>query len=712
MRRVLSIVAVGALVVGVPAAAPAAAAFAAVPSATLFTDGTVFAVAAAPDRTYVGGNFTLIGRPTGSWVGVDAGGSLVPGRPLLRGTVVDAVRDGRGGWFVAGNILAVGSVERAARVVHLRASGALDPSWRVSVHGSVYALARRAGTLFLGGAFDAVGGKPRAALAAVSTARGRLLPWRLHGVPAMRAGKRVTPGAILTMILSRAGGTLYVAGDFDRIGGRKRNGVAAVSAGNGHVTGWNPAPSGGAVSTIALAARGGTVYLGGDFARIGGRARAALAAVDGSSGRSLAFDVHSPPYASVYAIAATASALYVAGDFSSLGGKSRHLVAAVDPRSGAVTDWDPSLTGDEVDAVAVGPGGAVCVGGDFSEVDGQRRDRLAALDARTGAVTGWDPPTLGDIAVLATAGQTVFVGGDIGSVGAARRPGLAALGPDDSIADWNPPLSGFVRALALSPDGSRLYVGGAFAPGDAPAQRNLAVVDVATGALHAFGGGTSSGVWAIAPTADGTRVYIGGAFVTVAGKRRTRLAALDPATGEVQAWNSGANDIVRALLVTDDALYVGGDFSSAGGLPRARLVKLDAATGAALGWNAEPDDNVWALALHGDTLFVGGEFGQIGGRPRNALAALDVESGDASSWDPSADDTVRGLRVSREGSRLYAGGAFEKIGRANRSYAEFSTTDGSLTGWNPAGFDGYTIDVAPGGTPLVIGGEGGVDVFR
>jgi hypothetical protein len=712
MRRVLGATLLGALMVGIPSAA-AGTRFTAAASARLFTDGTVFAVAAARDKTYVGGNFTLIGPPAGSWVGVDAAGSPVPGRPILDGTVVDAVRDGRGGWFVAGTIRAVGSVERAARVVHLRANGALDPSWRVSVHGSVRALARRGGTLFLGGAFDRVGGKPRAALVAVSVARGRVLPWRLRGAASTRVGKRVTAGAVLTMTLSRTGGTLYVAGDFDRIGGRKRNGVAGVGVANGRVTQWNPAPSGGAVSAIATASRGGTVYLGGDFHRIGGRARATLAAVDGRRGRSLSFDVHPPRYAPVYAIAATASALYVAGDFSSLGGKSRHLVAAVDPRSGAVTDWDPSVTGDEVDAVAVGPGGAVCVGGDFSEVDGQRRDRLAAVDPRTGAVTGWDPATLGDIAVIATAGQTVFVGGDIGSVGATRRPGLAALRPDGSIVDWDPPLTGVVRALALSPEGSRLYVGGAFTPGDAPAQRNLAVVDVASGGLHAFGGGTSAGVWTIAPTADGTRVYIGGAFVTVAGKRRTRLAALDPASGEVQAWNSGGNDLVRVLIPTDDVLYVGGDFTSAGGLPRARLAKLDPTTGAAFGWNAEPDDSVWALALRGDTVFVGGEFGQIGGRTRNGLAALDVESGDATSWDPSADDTVRAVRLSRDGGRLYAAGAFEKMGRASRGYAEFSTGDGSLTGWSPVtAFDGYAIDTGFDGSPLVIGGDGGVDVFR
>jgi hypothetical protein len=165
------------------------------------------------------------------------------------------------------------------------------------------------------------------------------------------------------------------------------------------------------------------------------------------------------------------------------------------------------------------------------------------------------------------------------------------------------------------------------------------------------------------------------------------------------------------LLPTADALYVGGDFASAGGLPRRRLVQLDTTTGEALGWNPEPDDNVWALALHDQTMFVGGEFGQVGGRTRNALAAVDVESGDATSWDPNADATVRALVLSPDGQHLYAAGEFEKIGRADRGYAEFLVADGSLTGWNPFAFDGYSLAFGLVGSPLVIGGDGGVDVF-
>jgi WD40 repeat protein len=337
---------------------------------------------------------------------------------------------------------------------------------------------------------------------------------------------------------------------------------------------------------------------------------------------------------------------------------------------------------------------------------------LAALDARTGNVTPWDPRGLGTIDVLVRSGGLLFAGGNIAFVGGSRRHGLAAIGSDGSLSDWNPQVDGVVRALALRPDNSRLYVGGAFAPGDAPTQRNLAVVDVSTGALHAFGGGTNSGVWALAPSTDGSTLYLGGAFVTVAGKRRVRLAALDATTGALLSWNSGANDLVRTLVSTDDALYVGGDFRSAGGLARARLVKLDS-TGAALGWNPNPDDNVWTMQLREGTLYVGGEFGQVGGKARNQLAAVDVESGDASSWDPNADNTVRAVSLSPDRTRLLAAGAFEKMGSARRGYAEFTLPNGSLTGWSPAeAFDGYALAFEPRSGQLVIGGDGGVDVFR
>ena len=94
-----------------------------------------------------------------------------------------------------------------------------------------------------------------------------------------------------------------------------------------------------------------------------------------------------------------------------------------------------------------------------------------------------------------------------------------------TISDWAPPLDGTVRALAVSPDGARVYVGGRFRIGDVRTQQSLAVVDAGTKALSLWGATPNSSVWTIAPTADGEGVYLGGAFVTVGGKARRRLAA-------------------------------------------------------------------------------------------------------------------------------------------------------------------------------------------
>ena len=699
-------------ILAVPAASHASSAVSATPAARFFTDGTVLATAASPDRIYVGGDFSLIGAGTGSWVAIAPDGNAIANRPLLAGQIDAAVPDGRGGWFVAGTITGVGAISYSGKVVHLRAGGELDRSWHVTVGGGpVTTLTLSGNTLFLGGSFKAVDRKERRALAAVSLARGRLLGWRLHGYPRLvEKGKPAKAGTISNLAV--AGSTLYVAGSFGQIGGRRRNDLAAIAVRTGRATPWNPAPNS---SVTVIRPKGGTVYVGGYFSRIGGAARNGVAALNATSGHSRSFNAHVPEDSGISDLVVGPSAVYIAGGFSSLGGRSRHLLAAVDRLTGAVTPWEPSISGDSVDVLALDASrDTLYVAGGFEEVGGQRRDTLAAVDTRSGEVTAWDPRALGDIRVLsARPGGVIFAGGDIAFVGGVRRHGLASLTPASGLTDWNPNLDGIVRALAFDSSNSRLYVGGAFAPGDVPAQRNLAVVDTATGAVHAFGGGTNSGVWAIAPSLDGSTLFIGGAFVTVAGKRRTRLAALDPASGALLPWNSGANDLVRVLLPASDALYVGGDFASAGGLSRPKLVKLDLESGAALGWSPQPDDRVWALELRDQTLYVGGEFGQIGGRSRNGLAAINVESDRASSWDPNADMPVHSLRASPDRTRLYAGGEFEKIGTAGRGYAEFSLPEGSLTGWAPpSAFDAYSITFTPDGSVLVFAGDDGLDVFR
>src|SRR4029450_5742508 len=114
------------------------------------TNGDVVSMAATQSTVYVGGDFTLIGRRTGSWASVAPDGSARAPREQVHGSVTTAVPDGAGGWFVRGEIESVGPVAPRG-IAHLRAGGRLDRSFRVKINGgNVVALARSGTTLYLG----------------------------------------------------------------------------------------------------------------------------------------------------------------------------------------------------------------------------------------------------------------------------------------------------------------------------------------------------------------------------------------------------------------------------------------------------------------------------------------------------------------------------------------------------------------------------------
>jgi hypothetical protein len=196
--------------------------------------------------------------------------------------------------------------------------------------------------------------------------------------------------------LALVGDTLYTAGNFTQVGGQSRANLAALNASTGNLLPWIPVELGPQYEGFppplceALAVSAGTVYVGGWFETAGGESRPFVAALTRESGTVTAWNPR--PDLAVYALAAKGDTVYVGGDFGLLGEwKHRAGLAAIDLTTGTVKPWNPNPNGSICTAIAVS-GNRVFVSGDFANIGGapQPRRRFAALDTLNGEVAGWE----------------------------------------------------------------------------------------------------------------------------------------------------------------------------------------------------------------------------------------------------------------------------------------------------------------------------------
>jgi WD40 repeat protein len=560
--------------------------------ATAGTDGTVYAVVQSGDRIFVAGKFAWAGPVTGSGVPVDgASGQRVDTPARANGPVLATASDGSGGWYLGGAFTKVGKSNRGG-LARITSSGALA-SWKGSVAGTVNAIAVSSGVVYIGGDFSAIGGVARQNLAAID-AGGSLLPWN--------------PGAngpVRALAVSPDGSSIFAGGSFSGAGGQSRDHVASFTTG-GSVTAWNP-DADGDVQALAVSPSGSTVYVGGAFANVGGAGRNNVAAIDASSGT-------------------------------------------------AVGGWAPNADGP-IHALAVAGDGDVVAGGEFAHTAGDAQTNVARYEASDGSLVSWtDPAPDGAVRTVAVAGNTAYIGGDFMTIGGQARPRAAALDLTLGTATaWNPRADADVRALAVS--GTKVFVGGDFSMLNGAPRNNVAAIDATTGEVDlGWNANANAKVRGLAVSPDGTTVYIGGTFFKVGGLARSKVAAVDATTGAVTPWMPSANGEVRAIAATSSRVYIGGYFTSVSSEQRRYLAAIDASSGAVdLGFAPAPDAGLRALEISpdGGELYAGGEFKQIGGAARPGVAELSPTTGAATSFAPEDGGLVLDVELSPDGNYLY-----------------------------------------------------------
>jgi hypothetical protein len=599
---------------------------------------------------------------------------------VTNGSVSALVRDG-GTIYIGGAFSQVGPATGGGLAIDASTGAAQQPYPKAA--GGVFAVAPDGiGGWYLGGNFTAVRGQPRNGLAHLD-AGGNLTAWNPNANGTVRA-------------LAVSGGTVYVGGSFTSIGGQPRNRIAAIDAATGSATAWNPDAS----SVVqALAVSGSTIYVGGWYTTIGGQPRSRIAALDAVTGNATAWNPNANNIVSALLVDLSSNTVYAGGEFTSIGGQARNRIAAVDKTSGAATAWNPNAD-NSVLSLGV-RAGTVYASGFFTNIGGQPRNYIAALDAASGAATAWNPSSnSGSIFALAVSGSTIYAGGYYTTIGGQPRNYIAALDAATGNATaWNPSLNLEVRALAVS--GGTVYAGGNFTSIGGVLRNRIAALDATSGAATAWNPNASSTVRALA--VSGGTVYAGGHFTSIGGQPRNYIGALDAASGAATAWNPNADNLVYALAVSGGTVYAGGRFLNIGGATRSNIAALDASSGFATPWSPNASNMVYALAVSPGTVYAGGAFANIGGQARSRIAALDAASGGATAWNPIASDTVRALAVS--GGMVYAGGDFGSIGGQPRSHiAALDAASGAATAWNPIASNPVRALAVSGGT-VYAGGD-------
>ena len=319
---------------------------------------------------------------------------------------------------------------------------------------------------------------------------------------------------------------------------------------------------------------GRALYVAGDFDTVGGVSAASIAKWDGTHWSAVGSGISGAVRALTVFDDGSGEALFAGGEFQSAGGGAANFIAKWDGSAwtalGSGMSGGPGAT--RVSALVAyddGTGGVLCAGGQFDTAGGEAASNVATWDGAS-----WSPlasGVSGEVLALAIVdhgnGPVLYVGGDFVFAGAVLT---------GSIAKWNGTKwsvlgSGIgkpVRALAAFDDGSgeALFAGGDFtSPGTYLAKWNGS-------AWSEVGWGTDGRVRALASIhdGDGPGLYVGGDFSIAASLGG--IATSD----HIAKWNGtqwltlgdGVDGSVRAVVKFDDgshpAPFVGGDFTAAG----------------------------------------------------------------------------------------------------------------------------------------------------
>jgi Concanavalin A-like lectin/glucanases superfamily len=331
------------------------------------------------------------------------------------------------------------------------------------------------------------------------------------------------------------------------------------------------------------------------------------------------------------------------------------------------------------------------------------------------AITSSSWQTNNTVWEIAPVNGNVFVGGSFTSVrppgdalgtGEVARTYLAEFDASTGALEtaFDPTLDGMVTAMALSPDGSTLYIGGSFTHVGTAFRNHLAAFNTATGALSTtWVPNSGSPVLALAVSPDGSNVYVGGSMGKLDSVARTDAGEVTASTGAIEPWAPNLNGTVTTIAVAADnsRVLVGGYFSQFNGAPQQAVIDTDATTGAAnILHSIEPNQSGCTSTVK--DIVVGSVTAQnpagiayiasegTGGGCFDGTWAANIATG-ALIWQSDCLGATQALVIINnwlyKGSHAhdcaFSAGGFPQVSTVNHHLLSQSLTDGTIGHWNP-----------------------------
>ncbi|GAA1389858.1 PKD domain-containing protein [Luteococcus peritonei] len=235
----------------------------------------------------------------------------------------------------------------------------------------------------------------------------------------------------------------------------------------------------------------------------------------------------------------------------------RSNLLAYDITTGVLKPGFAPVVNGKVKTLTASPDGRkLYIGGSFTTVNGQPRNRIAAINLADGSLDkAFAPSANNSVDAIHVGTETVWFGGTFSTVDGQPRGRLAAATTGGQLTGWAPTADLYVSGMTLTPDGSKLAVGGTFNTINGTDSPGLAFLDPATGVLHPFAAnqvvqnhGTSSGIYSL--KSDGKNLLATGWWFGGVGNFEGVLSA-SPTDGSIRWMADCHGDSYDATTMSD-----------------------------------------------------------------------------------------------------------------------------------------------------------------